>query len=319
MSTPADTRTLIAQLQANRQSGCLTIESADGRTCRVYLLMGRVFHAEGPTYEGERALSDASSWSDITLSFDAHAQLPKHVTIQNAVPPTPGRLTDENHPTLNRLSDDRRLSLMGCATLGGGCLFVAVPLCLAVLAGLTHRSPAASNTLFGACLISIPVLLIVWIAVHLGFRVTFYRDAVTIPGWTAPTDAQPVVEAAAGVIAGEPELILKMQARSSAGRLGTGSIALYAAGLEISRDGKSKPKWQFAYRDVLQAESVEIAMTSTRGRTARQNFVRLITDQPRMVFLFGTPWWWLQNRKAEQLIGKLREHGITTFAESLET
>jgi hypothetical protein len=319
MSTPADTSNLIAELKATRQSGCLTIESTDGRTCRLYLLMGRIFHAEGPTGEGEPALSDASSWSGVTLSFDPNAQLPEQRTIQNDVSTAPSGSTVDGQPAFNRLSDDPRLSLMGCATLGGGCLFIVVPISLAVLAGLFHGSRAASDALLSAALIAIPVLLAVWVALHVGFRVAFYRDAVTLPGRTVASDVPRSVEAPPGIIAGEPELVLEMRVRSSVGRLGTCSITAYQTGLEISKAGQSEPRWQFAYHNVMQAESVDIVITSSRGNTARQTFVRLITDRPPMVFLLGTPWWQLQNRKAEQLVDKLREHGVTTFAESLDT
>jgi hypothetical protein len=280
--------------------------------------MGRIFHAEGPTGEGERALSDASSWSDVTLSFDAHAQLPKQLTTQNAVGAAPTGSIADSRPAFNRLSDDPRLSWMGCATLGGGCLFVAVPLALGVLAGLFHSNRAASDALWSAALIAIPVLLAVWVALHVGFRVAFYKDAVTLPGRTIARDIPRVVEAPEA-IAGEPELVLEMRVRSSVGRLGTCSITLYGAGLEVSKASQSQPRWQFSYRDVIQAESVDVTMTSTRGYTARRTFVRLITVHPPMVFLLGTPWWHLQNRKAEELVGKMHEHGVTTFAESLDT
>jgi hypothetical protein len=52
MSTSEETSALIASLEAGRETGRLTIESADGRTCRAYVLMGKVFHAEGPAGEG---------------------------------------------------------------------------------------------------------------------------------------------------------------------------------------------------------------------------------------------------------------------------
>ena len=70
MESHQNTSALIGQLEADRQSGCLTIESGDGLVCRLYLLMGKIFHASGPAGEGESALTEAVSWPDVTLSFD---------------------------------------------------------------------------------------------------------------------------------------------------------------------------------------------------------------------------------------------------------
>lgn len=84
MSSPQDTAALLAQLEAARHTGCLTMASADGLVCRVYLLMGKVFHAEGPAAEGEAALTDALSWFGTTTSFDEKALLPNKQTITSA-------------------------------------------------------------------------------------------------------------------------------------------------------------------------------------------------------------------------------------------
>jgi len=221
---------------------------------------------------------------------------------------------------VNRLSDDRRLFVMSCATLGGGCLWVLVRLTLAVLAGLFHGDRAVSNAFSRAAVIAVPTLLLVWVALHVGFRLTFYRDAVRVPGEGSRTEMPRVVDASAGVISGEPELVLKMQTRCSIGKLGNCSIQLYANGLQVSR-GPQHPehRWQFSYGDLLQAESVDLVSTGARGYSVSQSFVRVIIDQPRMVFLFGTNLWWLQNQKAQLLVNKLRQHRVPTFVESIDT
>jgi hypothetical protein len=223
-------------------------------------------------------------------------------------------------PAVNRVSDDRRLFVMSCATLGGGCLWVLVPLTLAVVAGLFHSDRAVSNSFAGAAAIAVPALLLVWLALHVAFRLTFYRDAVRVPGEGLRSDMPRLVDAPAGAISGEPELVLKMKTRCSIGKLGKCWIQLYANGLQVSRGPQHpEPRWQFLYRDLLQAESVDLVFTGTKGTSVRQSFVRVITDQPRMVFLFGSNLWWTQNQKAQLLVDKLREHQVPTFAETLDT
>jgi hypothetical protein len=220
---------------------------------------------------------------------------------------------------VNRLSGDRRIFVMGCVSLGGGCLWFLVPVTLAVLAGSFHSDQPVSDAFFHAAVIAVPTLFLLWIALHVAFRLTFYRDAVRAPGQGPPGGMPRVLDAPAGVISGEPELVLKMQTRCSFGKLGTCLIELYSDGLQISRGPQHpEPRWQFPYRDLLQAESVDLVSSGAKGTSVSQRFVRVITDQPRMVFLFGTNLWWLQNQKAQLLVTKLREHQVPTFAESLD-
>lgn len=313
---------LLAQLQSDRQSGCLTIESTDGLVCRVYLLFGKIFHADGPAGEGESALTDALSWPDASPSFDEKAQLSDRQTIteRTSAAATLTGAVPSGQAAVNRLSADPRLFVMGCASLAGGCLWILVPLTLAVLAGLLHGDRAVSNAFLTAALIALPTLLVVWLALLFGFRVTFYRDAIRVPGEGPRAEIPHVIDAPPGVISGEPELVLKMQTRCSIGKLGECSIELYADGLQVSRGAQHpEPRWQFAYRDLLQAEAVDLVSSGAKGTTVHQSFVRVITDQPRMVFLFGANLWWLQNQKAQLLVNKLREHHVPTFAESLNT
>lgn len=322
MGSRQDASALIGQLEADRQSGCLTIESGDGLVCRVYLLMGKIFHASGPGGEGESALTDAVSWPDATLSFDEKAQLPDRRTITDGGLTTSavtGLLASEP-AAINRLSTDRRLFVMSCATLGGGCLWILVPLTLIVLGALFHGNQAVSNSLFAAALIALPALLVVWLALHVGFRILFYRDAVRVPGQLPIAQVPRVVDAPAGAISGQPELVLQMQTRCTIGKLGKCWIEFYPDGLQISRGPQyPEPRWQFPYQDLLQAESVDLVSTGTKGAEIHQSFVRVITSEPRMAFLFGANMWWLQNQKAEMLVNKLREHHVPTFAESIDT
>ena len=195
-----------------------------------------------------------------------------------------------------------------------------MPLTLIGLGALFHGNREVSNSFFGTALIALPALLVVWLALHVGFRVTFYRDAVRVPGQLPIAEIPRVLDAPAGAISGQPELILKMQTHCSIGNVGKCWIELYRDGLEVSRGPQhSEPRWQFLYPNLVQAESVDLVSVGTKGSEIHQTFVRVITDQPRMAFLFGTNMWWLQNQKAEMLVNKLREHHVQTFAESIDT
>src|ERR1700693_3920383 len=89
MSTSKETSALIASLEVGRETGRLTIESADGQICRVYVLMGKLVYAEGPAGEGEPALADARSWPDVSLSFDQKAHLPEKEAMTALQPSAP--------------------------------------------------------------------------------------------------------------------------------------------------------------------------------------------------------------------------------------
>src|SRR5215472_8243170 len=79
---PGQAAVILGHLQAERRTGCLKITSSAHGVCWVYLLTGHVFHAAGPTGEGEGALIEAVAWPDAALSFDDKAQLPAKQTIR---------------------------------------------------------------------------------------------------------------------------------------------------------------------------------------------------------------------------------------------
>jgi hypothetical protein len=72
--------TILESLRANRATGCLRVTSGS-RQASLYLLFGRVYHAEGPAGTGDAALADASAWSPVTAQLDARAKLPETETI----------------------------------------------------------------------------------------------------------------------------------------------------------------------------------------------------------------------------------------------
>jgi hypothetical protein len=76
----------IERLEMGGATGCLLVQGSDGAQIRVYLVLGQVFHAEGPAGEGVAALNQALSWWDASSSFDPTAPLPTRETIDLSEP-----------------------------------------------------------------------------------------------------------------------------------------------------------------------------------------------------------------------------------------
>ena len=74
---------LLEHLKAERRTGCLTLQSATDGTYRLYLLIGSIYYAVGPSGEGSTALDEAMSLRDATVSFDEQAHLPERHTISD--------------------------------------------------------------------------------------------------------------------------------------------------------------------------------------------------------------------------------------------
>jgi hypothetical protein len=328
---------MLAQLEAERQTGCLTITSADGLVCRVYLLMGRTFHAEGPDVQGGKALVEAMSWADVALSFDPNTKLPGVQTI-SGLNQGPVRISvrrrqpgdaavqpgvefkiirsssTDTRSGVKTLSSDPRLYISSLAALGGGCALVLIPLALLGISALTQSAKPVSDGFATSAVFSVPVIIAAWLAAFFGFRFLFFRDAVMLPDSQAPADIPRVVEAAAGVIAGEPELALQIPVRSTIGRLGRCWVEVYPQGLQISKGPDSpEPRWQFSFHELLQVEAVDLQTVGRYG-TSHQYFVRIIAAQPHIAFLIGSHW--RRNKNLQPFVEKLRKHQVPTFAES---
>jgi hypothetical protein len=71
---------ILDSLRANRATGCLRVTSGS-QQASLYLLFGRVYHAEGPAGTGDAALAEASAWSPVTAQLDARAELSKTESI----------------------------------------------------------------------------------------------------------------------------------------------------------------------------------------------------------------------------------------------
>lgn len=331
MSGPRDTTALLQQLETDRATGCLTIASSDGLVGRVYLLYGHIFHAAGPDSVGETALKESLSWSDVALSFDPKTHLPTTQTIDlkktdravwagaaghaSAEPALEIHVLKRPPATsdagIRPLSSDRRLTALSCAPMAGGCLAALVPFALIGIGGLINP-----NDIDG-WLIAAGIAFLAMIGLsggaYMRFRALFFRDAVNVPGALPPDEIPRIVDASAGVIAGQPELVIKTRTRSTVGKLGRCWIEFYPDGVQISQGPQhAEPRWQFAYEDILQAELVDIS-SSGRGMTTHRYSVRIVTAEPRMAFLFGGSV--LQNSTTQALASKLREHKVTLVNE----
>jgi hypothetical protein len=73
--------TLLQAMQAERATGTLTIDNG-GDSCSLYFLFGHLFHASGPSGQGEEVVIDALGWDDGSYQFDPRAKLPAEETIK---------------------------------------------------------------------------------------------------------------------------------------------------------------------------------------------------------------------------------------------
>ncbi len=258
MSRGEEAAAQLAQLEADGMTGCLTIASASYGTCRVYLLGGHVMYVVGPGGGGEASLSDALSWLGTSLSFDEGAEPPDELAAT-------GRQVEElpiEPVPVPRLSDDPRLVRLGSASLRSSVLFFVVPLALILVGAL-----AVAVTRSGAFMIVVAIGLIlfvvigtVWSTQFVRFRATFLRDAVTVPSGLPAAHIPEVIQASDGVISGTPKLVVRMQTRTATGSVGRCRIELYSHGIQIWKGPRHpEPRWQFAYRDLMQVECVDIA------------------------------------------------------------
>lgn len=334
MSSPADTAELLQALEEQRETGCLSVSSADGSAARLYLVAGRVFHAEAAGLEGRPALAAALAWPDVTLTFDSRARLPEKQTLDveseggaatiQARPGTAGLRSPalqagivERPRGVDTLSDDSRLQTLSCLSLGGGCTVILIPAALFGIGALLSSQHVNADFFATAGLVSIPVLFLLWLGVYMWQRILFFRSAVTVSGAPARSQIPRVVDAAEGVITGQPVLSVKMNTRSPLGRHGQCLVELYSGGIQIWKGPKqAEPRWQFSYSNLVHAESITVSSVGGRVSTTR-SYVRLVVARPRMAFLLGNTWFY--NRGAQVLAAALGQHGVTTFNETFET
>ena len=199
---------------------------------------------------------------------------------------------------------------MSLAGAIGGCLVLLVLLVIAGIGLLLH-----DEGVLGLSMIVTFGLALVWLGVMYGFRFMFFHDAVRVPGSPPPSRIPRVIDAP-GVISGEAEWAIRIATRCTAGKFGRCWVELYADGMQIWKGPeRAEPRWQFAYSNLLQAESVDLSIT-TRNGDQHQYFVRLIVDMPRMAFLFGSHW--LPNKNVGRLADELGRRGVRSTSDEFD-
>jgi hypothetical protein len=74
---------LLQTMQTERATGALALES-ESETASLFFLFGHLFHASGPTGQGEDVVLNALSWQDGSFHFDPRAKLPPEETIKSS-------------------------------------------------------------------------------------------------------------------------------------------------------------------------------------------------------------------------------------------
>lgn len=74
---------LLETMQAERATGTLSIQNGSD-SCSLYFLFGHLFHASGPSGQGEEVVVNALGWHDGTYQFDPRAKLPAEETIKSS-------------------------------------------------------------------------------------------------------------------------------------------------------------------------------------------------------------------------------------------
>lgn len=208
------------------------------------------------------------------------------------------------------LADNHRVSVMSCSYLGAGCLFY-------LFGFLGIAGAIASHFVDANAVIKTAVLLVIasglaWLVLYFVYRSAFMRAALRVPGGVAKHDAPRVIDAPSGFATGELELTLTIVARCLIARFWRCRVELYSGGIQIWRGPRRpEPRWQFSYADLLQAEAATLTAMGTRF-SSDERYVRLIVDRPRMAFLLGPAW--SGSPSADDLLVKLSDHGVRTFA-----
>jgi hypothetical protein len=74
---------LLQTMQVERATGALALESPTD-SASLYFLFGHLFHAQGPSGQGEDVVISALSWQDGRFRFDPRAKLPPEETIKSS-------------------------------------------------------------------------------------------------------------------------------------------------------------------------------------------------------------------------------------------
>ncbi|MBV8194087.1 MAG: DUF4388 domain-containing protein, partial [Candidatus Dormibacteraeota bacterium] len=74
---------LLETMQAERATGTLAVQNG-GSSASLYFLFGHLFHASGPSGQGEDVVVSALQWRDGNYQFDPRAKLPAEETIKSS-------------------------------------------------------------------------------------------------------------------------------------------------------------------------------------------------------------------------------------------
>ena len=74
---------LLETMQAERATGTLSIQNGSD-SASLYFLFGHLFHASGPSGQGEEVVVGALGWHDGSYQFDPRAKLPAEETIKSS-------------------------------------------------------------------------------------------------------------------------------------------------------------------------------------------------------------------------------------------
>lgn len=74
---------LLETMQAERATGTLAIQNGSD-SCSLYFLFGHLFHASGPSGQGEEVVVNALGWHEGSFQFDPRAKLPAEETIKSS-------------------------------------------------------------------------------------------------------------------------------------------------------------------------------------------------------------------------------------------
>jgi hypothetical protein len=214
------------------------------------------------------------------------------------------------------LTGDRRLTIAMVSYLGAGCLWGVLGIAgmgIAVAMGATHAGHNSTlGTILGTVIVLFMAIMPVWLFLYIRYRFMFRAAAVEVPNGLSKAQIPRVIDAM-GIASGEPELMVELPARYLPGRLGKCRVEFYASGIRIWKGPHHpEPRWQFAYEDLLQAESVVMESTGSRG-SRDQYSLRLIAARPPMAFLFGNSF---TTNDSQLMLEELRKHGVRTFNEA---
>lgn len=313
MPPVSDIEEHLTRLEAKGETGCLTITSANGAECRVYLLSGRPLHAVSGSLTGRAAVDNALTWRDASLSFDPSAELPEDAAATVFDEP-------EKQAGARKLEDDATVTAMRSGAMAALALMLLIPFGLIGVALVATRNGSGTTLVILLAVGSGIFFFVLFVVLYLAAYIVLLRNAVRVAGGVPKGAIPRVVGGSHDPSPEKPALVVTMQVRCLLGRIGKCRVEVLADRLRIWRGPRQpEPRWEVAYRDLLQVELIDQVLYSTGGGIPHQYFVRIILGEPRMAFLLGGAWRVTAqgNKSALRLFDRLRKHNVPAFDELL--